>query len=177
MDQATHQLVQYARYHRDPRNIATHFIGVPLIVFAVAALLARAQFDIGELTVGANWVLWAVAVGWYLKQGQRSLALITALVLAVLVALADPLGTAPLNAWLAWSLGIFTIGWAFQFVGHFWEGRKPAFMDDLRGLLIGPLFVMAELAFALGTCRALRADIEAAAGPVQRHTPTDQRPV
>ena len=32
-------LVQYARYHRDQRNIATHFIGVPLIVFAVAVLL------------------------------------------------------------------------------------------------------------------------------------------
>jgi len=28
-------LVRYAAYHRDRRNILTHFVGVPLIVFAV----------------------------------------------------------------------------------------------------------------------------------------------
>src|SRR3990167_8348546 len=34
-------LAQYAAYHRDRRNIATHFIGIPLIVLAVAVLLSR----------------------------------------------------------------------------------------------------------------------------------------
>ena len=28
------QLVKYAEYHRDRRNIATHLAGVPMIVFA-----------------------------------------------------------------------------------------------------------------------------------------------
>ena len=28
-------MVQYAQYHRDRRNIITHFIGIPLIVFAI----------------------------------------------------------------------------------------------------------------------------------------------
>ena len=26
-------LSQYADYHRDPRNIHTHFVGVPMIMF------------------------------------------------------------------------------------------------------------------------------------------------
>ena len=34
-------LSQYASYHRDPRNIATHFVGIPLIVLAVTILLSR----------------------------------------------------------------------------------------------------------------------------------------
>ena len=34
-------LSHYAGYHRDPRNIATHFVGVPMIVLAVAALLLQ----------------------------------------------------------------------------------------------------------------------------------------
>ena len=34
---------QYAEYHRDKRNIATHFVGIPLIVFAIGILLARAR--------------------------------------------------------------------------------------------------------------------------------------
>ena len=41
MTAATELMVQYAAYHRDRRNIATHFVGIPLIVFAVGALLAR----------------------------------------------------------------------------------------------------------------------------------------
>ena len=34
MRAATELLTQYAAYHRDRRNIATHFVGVPMIVFA-----------------------------------------------------------------------------------------------------------------------------------------------
>ena len=31
-------LTQYVVYHRDRRNITTHFIGVPMIVFAIGGL-------------------------------------------------------------------------------------------------------------------------------------------
>ena len=103
----------------------------------------------------ADWVVWTLVTAWYLTLGQRALTVATAAVLAGLVALAHPLGTAPLNAWLGWSLGCFVVGWVFQFVGHYWEGRKPAFVDDLRGLLIGPMFVVAEAWFALGGGQAL----------------------
>ena len=34
-------LAQYAAYHRDPRHIHTHFVGVPMIMFAVVVLLSR----------------------------------------------------------------------------------------------------------------------------------------
>ncbi len=48
------------------------------------------------------------------------------------------------------AMGLFVGGWALRLVGHMFEGRKPAFLDDLRGLLDGPLFLVAEAAFALG---------------------------
>src|SRR5688500_9284798 len=38
------QLAQYGAYHRDPRNIAPHFLGVPMIMFAVVILLPRPVF-------------------------------------------------------------------------------------------------------------------------------------
>ena len=41
-------LSQYAAYHRDPRNIASHFIGIPLIVVAVAVLLSRPEWPVGS---------------------------------------------------------------------------------------------------------------------------------
>jgi uncharacterized membrane protein YGL010W len=54
------------------------------------------------------------------------------------------------------------VGWVFQFVGHVrYEHRKPAFVDDIAGLLIGPLFVFAELLFGFGMRTHLHEAIEA----------------
>ena len=61
--------------------------------------------------------------------------------------------------WLACGLGLFVVGWIIQFIGHGFEGRKPAFMDDLKSLLVGPLFVLAEVVFLLGMRRELRDEV------------------
>ena len=164
-------LVRYARYHRDPRNIATHFVGIPLIVFALGVLLARLRVDIGGFSVGAELLVWLLAAVWYLRQGFHTITLATVVATGALMALAQPFGHAPPITWLAVGLGGFVVGWVFQFVGHFWEGRKPAFVDDLRGLLVGPMFVVAEGWFALGGDKALHAQIVREAGPVARQTP------
>ena len=52
-----------------------------------------------------------------------------------------------------------------QFLGHYYEGRKPAFVDDLVGLLVGPMFVVGEALFALGWGADLLAEIERKTGP------------
>jgi uncharacterized membrane protein YGL010W len=63
------------------------------------------------------------------------------------------------------------VGWIFQFIGHYYEGRKPAFVDDITGLAIGPLFVVTEALFMLGLCSTLKAQVEQKVGPVLRkHT-------
>jgi uncharacterized membrane protein YGL010W len=69
------------------------------------------------------------------------------------------------SAWLGSALGLFVVGWVIQFIGHAFEGRKPAFVDDLVGLLIGPLFLVAEVAFALGLRPEVLLAVEAKAGP------------
>jgi uncharacterized membrane protein YGL010W len=175
MDQATALLVQYARYHRDPRNIATHYVGIPLIVFAIGALLARVQFNVATVAVGLDGVAYLLAALWYLRQGQRPLALVTLALIGALLMLAHPLAQAPLATWLSVALGSFVVGWVFQFVGHYWEGRKPAFVDDLRGLLVGPMFVVAEAGFALGLAQPLQQHIVQQTGPVARQTPRAAR--
>lgn len=62
------------------------------------------------------------------------------------------------------------MGWVIQFVGHYYEGRKPAFVDDLVGLIVGPLFVVAEWAFALGLRKEVQAAVEERSGPVRLRT-------
>jgi uncharacterized membrane protein YGL010W len=36
--------------------------------------------------------------------------------------------------------GMFTVGWAFQFIGHAFEGKKPSFVSDRRQLVVGLLW-------------------------------------
>ncbi|MCC6645734.1 MAG: DUF962 domain-containing protein [Polyangiaceae bacterium] len=35
---------------------------------------------------------------------------------------------------------LFTVGWAFQFAGHWFEGNDPAFFGDRRNLAVGVLW-------------------------------------
>jgi uncharacterized membrane protein YGL010W len=69
------------------------------------------------------------------------------------------------GAWLACGFITFITGWVLQFIGHYYEGRKPAFVDDLVGLLVGPMFVVGEALFAAGLCRPLAQEIERRTGP------------
>ena len=64
-------LSQYAAYHRDRRNITTHFFGIPLIVFAVSVLLAKPAFTLGNLALTPAWIAWGLATIWYLTRGPR----------------------------------------------------------------------------------------------------------
>src|SRR5882724_6493676 len=55
MRNATELMVQYAAYHRDRRNITTHYVGIPLIVFAIGVLLARPGFEVNNLALTSAW--------------------------------------------------------------------------------------------------------------------------
>ncbi len=165
MRQAIDLLTQYAQYHRDRRNITTHLIGVPMIVFAIGVLLARPSFEVGGLALTPAWIAFAAAAVWWLTRGDLMLGAAVSLATGVLIWLAQPLAAGAVVTWLAWGIGIFVVGWIIQFVGHWYEGRKPAFVDDVTGLLVGPMFVTAEILFALGWKKPLLEEIERRAGP------------
>ena len=82
--------------------------------------------------------------------------------------LAPSVGRLALLLWFiagAVAFAAFAVGWLIQFIGHWYEGRKPAFVDDLIGLLVGPMFVTAEALFSFGWGKELLAEIEKRAGP------------
>lgn len=172
MDAAARQLIAYASYHRDPRNLATHFIGIPLIVFGVAAVLVALPMEplMHWLPMRTAWLILVPISLWYLRLGRPGVTIPTIAAFAIIVAIAQEFGDA-VAAPMCLDVGIasFVIGWIAQAIGHVFEGRKPAFFDDLRGLLVGPMFLVAEALIAAGPQRALRDAIEAEAGPMQRN--------
>ena len=165
MKSLVEHLSQYATYHRDPRNIATHFVGIPLIVLAVAILLSRPGWDAGGAWVSPALVVAGWAAWFYLRLDTR-FGLVMGLLLGLCLWAGQVMAGQDTGMWLGAGVGAFVAGWVIQFVGHYYEGRKPAFVDDISGLIIGPLFVVAELGFLMGLCPALKRAIEANAGPV-----------
>ncbi|MCE2988817.1 MAG: DUF962 domain-containing protein [Burkholderiales bacterium] len=161
MRTAEQLLVQYAAYHRDRRNIATHFVGVPVIVFSV--VLALAQISLGAVHLA--WVGIALASAWYIYL-DRTLGVWMLAFLALCGAVASIISAKTgVGLALVIALALFVVGWIAQFIGHKYEGMKPAFVDDLIGLLVGPLFVTSEVLFILGMKRELQQAIEARVGP------------
>lgn len=157
-------LAQYAAYHRDRRNIASHFVGIPMIVLAVTVLLARPAVEVAGLWLSPATLVALAAALFYLRLDLRFGLLMSALLGLCLWAAAN-LASQPTGLWLGSGIGLFVLGWVIQFVGHYYEGRKPAFVDDVMGLVIGPLFVVAEAAFLLGMRREVEQAVVQRAGP------------
>jgi len=158
-------LSHYAAYHRDRRNIVTHLVGIPMIVLALSVLLARPAFPVGGFTLTPIVVIWALTALWYVTRGELLLGVAVSATNLALLLLAQPLAAASVASWLGWGIGLFVVGWIIQFLGHYYEGKTPAFVDDLVGLLVGPMFVVAEALFSLGWGRSLMAEIERRVGP------------
>lgn len=167
------QLTQYAAYHRDRRNIATHFVGIPMIVVAIATLLSRPVLDVGGVPLSLALLFTAITVAYYLVLDVR-FGLAMALAMGASLWVGHWFAAQSTALWLTGGIGLFVVGWVLQFIGHYYEGKKPAFVDDLMGLIIGPLFVMAEAVFALGWRNNLREQIEAKVGPTHIRTHTAQ---
>ncbi len=165
MKNCIENLTMYAAYHRDKRNIATHFVGVPLIVLSVVILLSRPAFaHVGGVAITPALIITVFAAIYYLSQ-DFWLGLVLTLFLAGCLAIGQ--ATLPYE-WITWlirGVGVFVIGWTLQFIGHYYEQKKPAFVDDVMGLFISPMFVAAEIAFAVGLRKDLREPIEKEVGP------------
>ena len=150
------QLASYASVHRDWRNKATHFVGIPLIVFSLLLILSLWRFEIG----GRDWTV-SLAVALLAVLGWMALDLGIGVVMALLMApawyaaeaLAGALG--PSSAvWVAF-LVLFVGGGVLQFRGHHYEGKRPALLDNIFQGFIGPMFLVAEALVVMGQRRDL----------------------
>ena len=127
-------LAKYSESHLNPTNEVIHFICVPVIVFTLLGLLWSIHWIVAVAVTLAS-------LAYYVKLSKPfaiGMALMSGLMLLILAALPD-------QAILPLSIAIFVLAWVGQFIGHQIEGKKPSFLEDLRFLLIGPLFVLSFL--------------------------------
>jgi len=153
------QMAFYAAYHQDARNKATHFIGVPAIMLSLFIPLAWLRLELGGVAISAA-MLFAAAVLVYYFLLDVPLALAMLLITGILVLAGERIaGQGAARGWV-WFGVLFVGGWILQLVGHVFEGRKPALADNLFQIFVAPIFLCAELAFALGYKPELHADMQ-----------------
>ena len=160
MKNLAQHLTQYAYYHQNPKNVQTHFIGIPMIVLAVTILLSRPFWgEWNGIHISPALLVSLLSLVFYFRLDFRYGTIMTA-ILGLSLACGQWLAMHSFGIWLISGVGLFVIGWAFQFLGHHYEGKKPAFVDDLVGLLVGPLFLVAEVSFMLKMRTELRNQIQ-----------------
>jgi uncharacterized membrane protein YGL010W len=153
MRTAAQWLDDYGDSHRNHTNKALHWICVPVIAWCVLGLLWSLPFPEGirALHPAANW---------------SSVAVCAALIYYSLLSVPLALGALPLLVAFLWSIDrvdhsnavplwsicvfLFVIAWIGQFIGHAIEGKRPSFFKDVQFLMIGPLWLLADVYRRLG---------------------------
>jgi uncharacterized membrane protein YGL010W len=153
MRTADQWLDDYGDSHRNRTNKALHWICVPVIAWCVLGLLWSLPFPqaVRAEHPAANW---------------GSTAVLVALLYYAALSIRLALGALPLLLAFLWSLDrldhwegmplwsicvfLFVVAWIGQFIGHAIEGKRPSFFKDVQFLMIGPLWLLADVYRRLG---------------------------
>ena len=149
------QMSVYAAYHQNARNKATHFVGVPAIVLSLVIPLSWPRIE----GISAAMVITAALLAYYLAL-DLWLGLAMCVVMGVLLWAGQSIADQGALAGWTWFGSLFVGGWILQLIGHVFEGRKPALADNLFQIFVAPIFLCAELFFALGYKPRLHSAVE-----------------
>jgi len=152
-------LADYGGYHRDSRNRVTHYFGVPAIAYALLIPASLAAITVSGVEIGLQLIIVALLTLFYLLLDLR-LGLALAVLLALLAGAAQATTRLGVSGSLMVAGAVFVLGWTLQLIGHHLEGNRPALLTNLFQIVVAPIYLAAELSFALGLRPGLQAEIE-----------------
>jgi uncharacterized membrane protein YGL010W len=146
-----HQLAIYADYHRDWRNCLMHIIGNPILFLAAVIPLSLLPVSVFSIHTSLATVLVIPAlILWMLFDVTLGLAIVVSAIPLLFVATVIARSVSTGWVWVI-TVVLIVIGWTIQIFGHqYFEGRRPALLDNPIHMLIGPMYVFAKLFIALG---------------------------
>ena len=141
---------QYAESHQNSTNKLVHWICVPLIVFSLLGLIWQIPFPhlsfLGSYNGFFNWAsfLLAFSLYYYFTLSPTLFFLmiwVVGLMSYIIVKIEHAVGLGTGTAYAIYAT-IFIAAWIGQFIGHKIEVKKPSFLDDVKFLLIGPIWLL-----------------------------------
>lgn len=152
------RMAGYSAYHRHPKNKLTHFFGVPMVYYSPLIALGWVQIPAFGMQISLIWPVFAAVMIWYFTL-DLMLASLMAVISAPIVYTCWQASLLPFNESLTLVIVINIVGWAIQLIGHYFEGRRPALVDNLLQALMAPLFLIAEVLFHFGIRKELEKDV------------------
>jgi uncharacterized membrane protein YGL010W len=152
------QMSFYQAYHHNGVNKLTHFIGVPLIIYAILIPLSWFQFSLAELPLSLGIVVLFFLWIYYVRLNILFALSILLFFVPIQFGVIETIG-ANEDGGLLISMIAFVLGWIFQLVGHVFEKRRPALVDNLFQVFVAPLFLTAEVFFMLGLKKDVHAEV------------------
>lgn len=133
---------QYGDSHQNPLNKKIHKFCVPLITWSIAGLLhSIPTFEVMQF-LGISWMHLILSLVIIFYSRFKNIKVLAACVLMFFpIVILFSFVEIPVY----FHVLIFVLAWIGQFIGHKIEGKKPSFFNDLKFLLIGPLWVLNDV--------------------------------
>ena len=130
-------MARYDEHHQNRQNVLIHLVAVPSIFFSVIGLVWCLGVTL-PISINITWFLLAAVVIYYFSLSVAH-TIVMIVTFAVFMGLITWLELQQMSVFW-FSIVTFVVMWVFQFIGHKIEGKSPSFFEDLRFLLIGPLW-------------------------------------
>jgi uncharacterized membrane protein YGL010W len=137
-------LNEYGESHQNKINKKIHWVCVPAIMFSLLGILWSFPFPFKILPF-INWAtaliilsfIYYIFLSWKLACGIFLYSLLMILILQWIDGF-------PLPLWQI-ACAVFIVAWVGQFYGHHIEGKRPSFFENIQFLLIGPVWLLADV--------------------------------
>lgn len=161
MESLEQKMVSYGAYHKNAKNKMLHWLGIPAVTFAIFIPMGwvRVTLPDGFLSISLATLFYIGILAYYFRLDWQ-IACGVLLGFTPILLLSDQVAQLPLGHSAAVFGGAFIVGWMIQLTGHYFEGRKPALTDNFSQVFNAPIFLITELAIALGMRSDLRRAIE-----------------
>ncbi len=134
----------YGVSHKNNTNIIIHKFCVPAILWSVIVLLS--SIPVPSFFLVVPYLNWASIIACFALIFYFTLGIKPFVVMLLQLGISFfTLRFLPPSQMAIIGLSVFVIAWILQFVGHKIEGKKPSFIEDLKFLLIGPLWIIKGL--------------------------------
>lgn len=144
-------ITSYQSYHTKKSTKMTHYFGIPFVAFSLLILFSWVQIVVPNFFhINVSWIFVAAVLVYYFILDVQ-MALIATIIFIPLTLIANWLGHNGPDMLSGILFLIFFIGgWILQLVGHLFEGKRPALVDNFWQIFVAPLFLIHELFQKLG---------------------------
>jgi uncharacterized membrane protein YGL010W len=148
MRTAEQWLDEYGSSHRNPTNELLHWICVPVILWCVLGLLWITPFP-SSIRAAVPFANWATVIALFALIYYALLSVPLALgilpLLGLMLLSLDALSRNTLAPMWLICVSLFVLAWIGQFIGHAIEKKRPSFFKDVQFLMIGPMWLLANV--------------------------------